>query len=294
MATQARGLQAFRTYLEMIKFEHSVFALPFAMVGMVWASVWEGDKGWPGLPVFLLIVLCMVSARAAAMAYNRIVDRDIDAINPRTKGRAIPAGLLTLRQSSLFFYASCVVFFVGAALLNTLTLVLSPIALFTVLFYSHTKRFTPLSHFVLGASLGISPAAAWAAVSGSLAWPVLFVSLGVLFWTAGFDIIYSLQDEEFDRANDLRSLPAAIGKKEALATSRVCHGLAVAFLGLSCWLIGAGPWAWVGVLVAATALAYEQSLVRPDDLSRVDLAFFTLNGFVSLGFFVFVLVDVVL
>jgi 4-hydroxybenzoate polyprenyltransferase len=290
MATAVKGFQAFRTYLEMIKFEHSVFALPFAMVGMVWAA----PGGWPGWRVFLLIVLCMVSARSAAMAYNRIADRDIDAVNPRTKTRAIPAGLLTLRQSSVFFYASCVVFFVGAFLLNALTLALSPVALFTILFYSRTKRFTPLSHFVLGLSLGISPAAAWAAVNGTLDWAVLPVCLAVVLWTSGFDVIYSLQDEEFDRENGLRSLPQQLGKAKALTVSRACHVTAVVMLALAVYAVGAGLFAWIGVGFAAALLAYEQSLVRPEDLSRVNLAFFTLNGFVSLGFFAFVLVDVVM
>ncbi len=294
MATEVRGLRAFKTYLEMIKFEHSVFALPFAMVGMVWASVADGGTGWPGWRVFLLIVLCMVSARSAAMAFNRIADRDVDAVNPRTKMRALPAGILSLRHANLFFYASCIVFFVGAALLNGTTLALSPVALFTILFYSRTKRFTPYCHFVLGVSLGISPAAAWAAVTARLDWPVLLVSLGVLFWTAGFDIIYSLQDEEFDKANGLRSLPAEYGKGTALNVSRGCHAVAVVCLALACWVLGVGAFAWVGVLVAAAVLAYEQSLVKPNDLSRVDMAFFTLNGFVSLGFFVFVLLDVLL
>lgn len=294
MATAARGMRAFQTYLEMIKFEHSVFALPFAMVGMVWGSLQDGGTGWPGWRVFLLIVLCMVSARSAAMAYNRIADRDIDAINPRTQTRAIPAGLLTLRQSSVFFYASCAVFFVGAALLNRLTLVLSPVALFTILFYSRTKRFTPLSHFVLGLSLGVSPAAAWASVQGALSWNVVPVCMAVLLWTAGFDVIYSLQDEEFDRENGLRSLPQTIGKRRALAVSRACHVLAIIALCAGVALNSGGAFAWVGVAFAAVLLAYEQSLVRPDDLSRVNLAFFTLNGFVSIGFFIFVLMDVVL
>jgi 4-hydroxybenzoate polyprenyltransferase len=294
MATEVRGFQAFRAYLEMIKFEHSVFALPFAMVGMVWASVASGGTGWPGWEVFGLIVLCMVSARSAAMAYNRIADRDIDAMNPRTATRAIPAGLLSLRQSSLFFFGSCVVFFVGAALLNTLTLALSPVALFVILFYSRTKRFTPLSHFVLGLSLGIAPAAAWASVTGRLDWVVLPMCLAVMFWTAGFDIIYSLQDEEFDREHGLRSLPQSVGGRAALAWSRVCHVLAVLLLGVACYLMGAGLSAWLGVAFAFALLAYEQSLVRVNDLSRVNLAFFTLNGFVSIGFFGFVLLDVLL
>lgn len=294
MATAVRGFRAFQTYLEMIKIEHSVFALPFAMVGMVWGSVDGGGTGWPGWRIFGLIVLCMVSARSAAMAYNRIADRDIDAINPRTKTRAIPSGLLTLRQSSLFFYASCIVFFVGAALLNTLTLVLSPVALFTILIYSRTKRFTHLSHFVLGLSLGIAPAAAWASVNGTLDWAVLPVCLAVLFWTAGFDVIYSLQDEEFDRDNGLRSLPQTVGKRKALAVSRMCHVCAIAFLSAAVWILGAGVASWVGVSFAAVLLVYEQSLVKAHDLSRVNLAFFTLNGFVSIGFFLFVLVDLMM
>jgi 4-hydroxybenzoate polyprenyltransferase len=234
----------------------------------------------------------MVSARSAAMAFNRIADRDIDSKNPRTNMRAIPAGLLTLRQSSVFFCSSCAVFFIGAYFLNTLTLALSPVALFTVLFYSRTKRFTPLSHFVLGASLGISPAAAWAAVNGTLEWAVLPVCLAVLLWTAGFDIIYSLQDEDFDRAHDLRSLPETLGKARALLLSRSCHLMAVAMLSLASWILSVGPLAWIGVVLVALLLVYEQSLVRADDLSKVNLAFFTLNGFVSMGYFLFVLLDV--
>lgn len=294
MATAARGLQAFRTYLEMIKFEHSVFALPFAMVGMVWGSLAHSGAAWPGWWVFLWIVVCMVSARAAAMAYNRIADRDVDAANPRTAMRALPSGLLSLRHANLFFYGSCAVFFVGAYLLNWLTFALAPVALFTILFYSHTKRFTPLSHFVLGLSLGISPAAAWAAVTGRLDWAVFPISLAVLFWTAGFDVIYSLQDEEFDRSHGLRSLPVTVGRRRALACSRVCHLLSVASLGIGCFAVGAGIFAWFGVAFAACLLFYEQSLVRVEDLSRVNLAFFTLNGFVSIGFFAFVLLDVLL
>ncbi len=293
MATATRGLQAFRTYLEMIKFEHSVFALPFAMVGMLWASVDSGGSGWPGWLVFLLIVLCMVSARSAAMAFNRIADRDIDEINPRTKMRALPAGLLSMRHANLFFYGSCIVFFAGAALLNTLTFVLSPVALFTILFYSRTKRFTPLSHFVLGLSLGIAPAAAWASVTGRLEWVVLPVCLAVLFWTAGFDIIYSLQDEEFDSSHGLRSLPQTVGKPRALLVSRACHVLAVASLCVASQSFAVGPFTWIGVALVALILVYEQSLVKADDLSKVNLAFFTLNGFVSIGFFALVVLDVI-
>jgi 4-hydroxybenzoate polyprenyltransferase len=225
------------------------------------------------------------------MAYNRIADRDIDALNPRTRTRAIPAGLLRLSQVNLFFWGSCALFFVAAALLNPLALALSPVALFVVLFYSRTKRFTPLCHYVLGLSLGIAPAAAWIGATGSLHPAIGAITFAVLFWTAGFDIIYALQDDDFDRSHGLRSLPETLGRARALSVSRLSHVAAVAMLALGGVLVGAGVFWWVGVVFAAALLAYEQSLVRPDDLSRVNLAFFTLNGFVSLGVFVFALAD---
>lgn len=294
MATAARGFGALRVYFEMIKIEHSVFALPFAMLGMMWASRSIGANGWPGWRVFGLIVLAMVSCRSAAMAFNRIADREIDAKSPRTKTRALPSGLLQLRHADLFFFASCAIFFASAALLNNLTLILSPVALGLVLGYSYTKRFTPLSHFILGLSLGVAPAAAWIAVTGTLDWPILAITGAVTLWTAGFDIIYSLQDEEFDKENGLRSLPETIGKRRALRVSRICHALSLCLLILGGWLAGAGVLYFAGVALAAMLLAYEQSLVRPEDLSRVNLAFFTLNGFVSLGVFVFALMDLTL
>lgn len=291
MATAVRGFRALRVYLEMIKFEHSIFALPFAMIGMMWASRPTYNSAWPGGWIFGWIVVAMVSCRSAAMAFNRIADRDIDAVNPRTKMRALPAGLLSLRTANLYFYASCAIFFLAAALLNPLALALSPVALGVTLFYSVTKRFTPLCHFVLGLSLGIAPAAAWIATSGRLHPAILPVTAAVLLWTAGFDIIYSLQDEEFDREQGLRSLPQTIGKRNALAVSRLCHVAAVALLVAGGLLAGAGPAYFAGVALAAFLLAYEQSLVKPDDLSKVNLAFFTLNGFVSLAVFVFALID---
>ncbi|ARU40479.1 hypothetical protein CCB80_04720 [Armatimonadetes bacterium Uphvl-Ar1] len=291
MATQARGWTGFRVYLEMIKIEHSIFALPFAMVGMIWASVDAGLGLWPGWRIFGLIVVAMVSCRSAAMAWNRIADRDIDALNPRTKVRAIPAGLLSLRTANLYLYGSVLIFFGAAGLLNGLALALAPIALLVTLGYSMTKRFTPLCHFVLGLGLGIAPAAAWVAVRGSLDWKVVVLTGAVLFWTAGFDIIYSLQDEEFDSDQGLRSLPQTLGKTKALAVSRICHVMAIGFLAWGVWLLGGGIWGWAGVVFAAGLLAYEQSLVKPNDLSRVNLAFFTLNGFVSMGVFLFLLVD---
>ncbi len=287
----ASRLSAFRVYLEMIKVEHSIFALPFAMLGMMWASRSVGGTGWPGWATFGWIVVAMVSCRSAAMAFNRIADRAIDAENPRTRMRALPAGLLLLRQANLFLVASVAIFVLAAAMLNPLALALSPVALVVVLGYSLTKRFTPLSHFVLGLSLGVAPAAAWIAVTGTLAWPILAITLGVVFWTSGFDLIYSLQDEEIDREHGLRSLPETIGKPRALLVSRVCHVLAVASLAWGGLVVGAGPWFFVGCAFAAALLAYEQSLVKPDDLSRVNLAFFTLNGWVSVGVFGFGLAD---
>jgi 4-hydroxybenzoate polyprenyltransferase len=282
----ARGFKALKVYLEMIKFEHSIFVLPFAMIGMMW-----GAGGWPGWRTFLLIVVAMVSCRSAAMAFNRIADRDIDAVNPRTQMRAIPAGLLQLRQVNLFLFASCAIFFVAAWQLNPLSLMLSPVALVVVLGYSMTKRFTVLCHFVLGFSMGIGPAAAWIATTGRLAPPILPIAAAVTFWGAGFDIIYSLQDEDFDREQHLRSLPETLGKRMSLAISRVCHLLSVCLLAYGGYLAGAGTVYFIGVAFAAALLVYEQSLVNPHDLSRVNMAFFTLNGFVSIGIFGFALAD---
>ena len=292
MATTARPVSPLRTYLEMIKFEHSVFALPFAMVGMMWGSLAHSATAWPGWKVFLLVVVAMVSCRSAAMAFNRIVDRDIDAVNPRTAVRALPAGLLSLRQANLFFLASCVVFVLAAVALNPLAGALSPVALVVTLGYSFTKRFTWLCHFVLGLSLGIAPAAAWIASTGALSWPILPMVAGVACWTAGFDLIYAMQDDDFDRDHGLQAMPARFGRRAALSTSRILHVLAIGFLAWSVVLVGGGVAAWVGVVFAAGMLAYEQSIVHPHDISRVNLAFFTLNGFVSIGFFFAVLVDV--
>jgi len=289
MAIALRGWRSFRTYLEMIKIEHSIFALPFAMIGMMW-----GANGWPGWRTFVWILAAMVSCRSAAMAFNRIVDRHIDALNERTKNRALPAGTLRLGHAMLFFLASVAVFLLSAFMLNRLAFLLSPVALLVTLGYSTTKRYTPLCHFVLGASLGIAPAAAWIASTGSLDLAIGPVFLAVTLWTAGFDIIYALQDVEFDRSQRLRSLPETIGVARALTVSRICHLLAVACLVWGGAWVGAGGLYYVGVGIAGLLLAYEQSLVKPDDLSRVNLAFFTLNGFVSIGVFAFALADFLL
>jgi 4-hydroxybenzoate polyprenyltransferase len=282
-----RGLKAVGTFLEMVKFEHSIFALPYAMLGMIWAS----SFGWPGWRVFVLILMAMVSCRTAAMAFNRLADRDIDAQNDRTKVRAIPAGLLSVSQVTLYFYLSVAIFLVAAALLNRVTLMLSPLALFVTVFYSRTKRFTWLCHFWLGLSLGIAPSAAWLGVQGKLALLPILLSFAVMFWTAGFDIIYALQDEDFDRDNGLFSVPARFGKVTALVISRVSHSASLLFLIAAFLVAQVGVIGWLGVVFAGVMLAYEQSLVKPHDLSKVNLAFFTLNGFISVGVFFFALID---
>jgi 4-hydroxybenzoate polyprenyltransferase len=278
---------ATRNYLEMIKIEHSIFALPFAMIGMVYAA-----GGWPGWRVLLLILLAMVSARSAAMAFNRIVDRNIDAQNPRTAGRHLPSGRLTVRSSMAFFVASCVLYFTAAILLNPLAMMLSPIPLIIMLGYSYTKRFTWLCHIVLGLSLGIAPAGAWVAVTGSFDWSPSLWILAVMCWTAGFDILYSLQDDEFDREHGLKSIPARFGRIVAIRTSRLLHVCAIIFMVCAGIAVGAGLFYFAGCVLAAALLTYEQTLVKPDDLRRIDMAFFTLNGYVSMGVFAFALIDV--
>jgi 4-hydroxybenzoate polyprenyltransferase len=281
-----------RTTLEMIKFEHSVFALPFALTGMLLAVREEGFSrrdlgsrlGW--------IILAMVGARSAAMAFNRIVDAAIDARNPRTKMRAIPAGLLSKAFTWGFVAVASGVFFLAAAQLNSLCLKLAPVALAVVFFYSYTKRFTALSHLVLGLALGIAPAAAWIAVRGRLDWPILLLTAAVMLWVAGFDIIYACQDHDFDRTEGLHSLPARLGIARALWVARFLH---VVMVGLLVWLSGAlalGPFSIAGIAVVTVLLSWEHSLVKPHDLSRVNAAFFTVNGCVSVLFFLFWTADV--
>jgi 4-hydroxybenzoate polyprenyltransferase len=280
--------------LEMIKFEHSIFALPFALTGALLA--WR-SQGFPieGLASRIAwIIVAMVAARSAAMAFNRVLDASIDARNPRTRMRHIPAGLLSRRFAWGFTAGSSALLVSAAAMLNPLCLALSPVALAIVLFYSWTKRFTAASHLVLGLSLGIAPAAAWIAMTGALAPPILWLTAAVLLWTAGFDIIYSCQDVDFDRAAGLHSLPARLGPARALVFARVFHALMVGCLALLAAELGLGMVAAVGIGIVAGLLLYEHRLVRADDLSRVDAAFFTLNGWVSVLFFGFWTVDVLI
>jgi 4-hydroxybenzoate polyprenyltransferase len=289
VATTMRGWCALRTYLEMIKFEHSIFALPFAMLGMMWAT-----DGWPGGATIGWIILAMVSCRSAAMAYNRIADREIDAKNPRTAKRAIPAGLIRLGQANLFLFISCALFFLASAMLNRLTLILSPVALGVTLIYSQTKRWTPLCHFVLGLCLGIAPAAAWIGVTGKLAPTALLLVAGVMCWTAGFDIIYSCQDYEFDLREGLFSLPKRFGIGGALWIARALHAAMILCLAALVMSFHLGVLALAGVAAVVLLLLYEHRLVKAHDLSRVDAAFFTVNGYVSVLFFLFFASDIFL
>ncbi|HJR06668.1 MAG TPA: UbiA-like polyprenyltransferase [Pyrinomonadaceae bacterium] len=269
--------QSIRTTLEMIKIEHTLFALPFALLGAVLAA-----RGLPSAWQLLWITLAMVGARSAAMAFNRIADHEFDAANPRTRTRAIPAGLLSLRFAWAFTLFSAALFFVAAAMLNRLTLLLAPVALASVLFYSYTKRFTSLSHLVLGWCLSIAPTGAWIAVSGSLTSPVpLLLSLVVLLWTAGFDVLYACQDFDFDRAAGLRSIPARVGIRRALWIARLLHAGAFAALVALYLTATPGALALFGVAATGALLVYQHSLVRADDLSRLNAAFFTTNAFVS-------------
>ncbi|MBA3441830.1 MAG: UbiA family prenyltransferase [Pyrinomonadaceae bacterium] len=278
MTSVARDL---RTTLTMIKIEHTLFALPFAFLGAVLAA-----HGLPTMRQMLWITVAMVGARSAAMAFNRIVDREFDRRNPRTRTRAIPAGLLSLRFAWTFTLFSALIFFLAAWMLNSLTFALAPIALASVLLYSYTKRFTSLSHIVLGWSLSIAPTGAWIAVRGALDSPVpLLLSLLVLLWTAGFDVLYACQDYEFDLSTNLRSLPARFGIGRALWMSRALHAGAFAALLALYFLTALGPLALIGVIATGALLIYQHTLVRADNLGRLNAAFFTTNAFVSVILF---------
>ncbi|HLI86211.1 MAG TPA: UbiA-like polyprenyltransferase [Bryobacteraceae bacterium] len=283
-----------RLTLEMIKFEHSIFALPFALTGALLA-VREGGGHWAAAAWKLVwICLAMVGARSAAMAFNRLVDAEIDSRNPRTRMRHLPTGLLSRGFTWMFVVASCVVFLAAAAALNSLCLRLAPVALAIVFFYSFTKRFTSSSHLVLGFSLGIAPAAAWIAIRGSLDPRILWLTAAVTFWTAGFDIIYSCQDYEFDGREGLFSLPRRLGLAGALLVARGLHLLMVLCLLALVRDLHLGPLALAGVAAIVALLIYEHSLVKPHDFSRVNAAFFTMNGYVSVLFFLFWAADILL
>jgi 4-hydroxybenzoate polyprenyltransferase len=291
LAAPAGALRAFsnrtRILLEMIKFEHTIFSTPFALAAAVVAA-----NGMPHWRALVWIVVALVGARSAAMAFNRIVDSKLDALNPRTKMRAIPTGQVSIGQAIVFAIVASALLVLAAWQLNPLALELSPLALLIVFGYSFTKRFTIWSHLFLGFALGIAPMGAWVAVRGMLEPAPFLLGAAVVFWLFGFDILYALQDAEFDRTVGLFSIPARLGNARALVFSRVGHAI------MLCLMIAFGFAAqlhWIyalGVAMVAALIVYEQSLVKPTDLSRLDFAFFNLNGYVGIGYFLFTLADV--
>jgi 4-hydroxybenzoate polyprenyltransferase len=276
-------LRNVRTTLEMIKWEHSIFALPFALCGAMLAA-----SGWPAWSKVFWIVVCMITARSAAMAFNRWADARLDAENPRTASRALPAGMLSRSFVAGFTVVMSAAFVLAASRLNRMTLLLSPLALAVLLLYSYTKRFTRWSHLVLGLSLGIAPAAAWIAIRGSLDPRIVVLTAAVLFWVGGFDVLYACQDMAHDRETGLKSIPETWGIKTAFWIARFMH---LVMLGLLCWLLQLfelNAIAWVGVAAVAILLLYEHLIVSPTDLRRLNAAFFTMNGIISMVFFFFV------
>jgi 4-hydroxybenzoate polyprenyltransferase len=282
-------LRNLRVTLEMIKWEHSIFALPFALCGAMLAA-----EGWPTAHQVAWIIVAMVAARSAAMAFNRLADASIDAANPRTSTRALPAGQLTPAFVATFVVISSAVFIAAAAELNRLALWLSPLALAVLLLYSYTKRFTRWSHLVLGFALGIAPSGAWIAVRGSLDPRILLLTAAVTFWVAGFDVLYACQDFDFDRSSGLHSIPRYLGISRALWVARAFHVIMLLLLAALLAAFGMGKVAIAGVAVVAVLLAYEHSLVSAGDLTKLNAAFFTMNGVISVVFFVFVAGDLAL
>jgi len=299
-----------KNYLSLIKFSHTIFAMPFALIGFfvglnfygILTEPTEDYKRIEGLLdlfisgekafiIFLLVIVCMVTARSAAMAFNRYLDRQFDAKNPRTAIREIPAGIIGANGALRFTIINCILFIVATWFINPLCFALSPVALFVILFYSYTKRFTPLCHLVLGLGLSLAPIGAYLAVTGQFALlPILF-SFTVLFWVSGFDIIFALQDEAFDRSQNLYSIPVALGTAKALQVSRLLHFLSAACVTAAGFLGNFGWLYWIGVAGFISMLIYQHSIVKPTDLSRVNIAFMTANGIASVVFAVFVIAD---
>jgi 4-hydroxybenzoate polyprenyltransferase len=282
-------LRSTRVTLEMIKWEHSIFALPFALTGAVLAA-----GGWPRLIVLGWILVCMVSARSAAMAFNRLVDARIDAANPRTAMRAIPAGQLSAGFVAAFTVVAAAIFVFAAAMLNRLTLELAPVALLVVLGYSYMKRVTRWSHLVLGLALGIAPSAAWIAVRGSYDPRMLLLTGIVILWVGGFDVLYACQDFDYDRKVGLFSVPAAFGLEGAFWLARAMHLGVLVLIYFLLRAFALGPIALAGMSVVALLLAYEHSIISPKDLRRMNAAFFTLNGIISVVFFIAVAADILI
>lgn len=276
--------------MSLVLFTHSIFALPFAIIGFFLAITTTAFSfEWK---LFVLMLVCMVTARNAAMAFNRYLDRDIDALNARTAVRDIPAGRISPTQALVFTIVNCIVFIAATYFINPMCLVLSPIALFVVLFYSYMKRISPLCHLVLGLGLGLAPVGAYLAVTGEFNIVPVFYGLAVLTWVSGFDIIYALQDEDFDREHNLNSIPANLGGVKALKISVLLHVLSFVFVVLPVFYIQVGIFYYIGVLLYGGLLVYQHRIVSPTDLSKVDRAFMTTNGIASVVFAVFFLLDV--
>lgn len=277
-----------KNYLSLIKFSHTIFAMPFAIVGFFLAIKSGGTFSWQKL---ILVVLCMVFARSAAMAFNRYIDRTFDAQNPRTKIREIPAGIISEKSAFFFVLLNCGLFIICTFFINSICFYLSPIALAVILGYSYTKRFTAFCHLVLGLGLSLAPIGAFLAVKGQFELMPILLSFTVLFWVSGFDIIYALQDEEFDRSLKLNSIPVKLGKKGALNFARVLHIFSFSFL-LAFAFYGRFDWPfWIGFIVYSGMLVYQHKLVKPNDLSKVNLAFMTTNGIASVVFALFYLLN---
>ncbi|MBN1108847.1 MAG: UbiA family prenyltransferase [Bacteroidales bacterium] len=282
-------IRSVKNYLALVKFSHTVFAMPFALIGFSVAVLADGYSF--SIRLFLLVILCMVFARNAAMGFNRYADRKFDAMNPRTKQREIPGGTISSRAALLFVLINAALFITTAGFINKLTLFLSPVALIIILGYSLTKRFTALCHFILGLGLSLAPAGAYISVTGSFAVVPLIYSAIVLTWVSGFDIIYALQDDEFDSENKLYSLPSATGRKKALIISSAVHALTILLVVPAGCLGEGGVLFWAGALIFVALLVYQHKIVKHDDLSRVNIAFGTTNGVASIFFALFVILD---
>lgn len=274
-------------YSRLVKFEHTIFALPFALTGFFFAV--RQDSSNLSIKLLILVLLCMVFARNAAMGFNRFLDREFDKLNPRTAFREIPAGILEPKSVLLFVILNALFFIATTWFINSLCFYLSPIALFVILFYSYTKRFTPLCHFVLSLGLAIAPMGAYLAVAGQFDWLPLMLSLVVFFWVSGFDIIYALQDEDFDKDLNLKSIPSILGKKRALQLAKLIHLCSAIFVVVVAVLTPANWLHIIGAVSFIGLLAYQHTLVKPDDLSRVNLAFFTTNGIASVIYGLFII-----
>ena len=285
-------LRTVRDYFSLVKFSHTVFAMPFALIGFSLAV--SGPEFEFSLRLLLLVILCMIFARNTAMGFNRLADKNFDALNPRTSEREIPAGVISGRAAAVFVIINAILFITTTGFINRLTLFLSPIALLIIISYSLTKRFTSLCHFVLGLGLSLAPIGAYISVTGTFSVLPLIYSFIVLTWVSGFDIIYALQDDEFDKSNKLHSLPSATGRKKALAISIFVH-LITFILVLTAGIYGKGGFLfWTGTIIFTFLLIYQHSIVRHDDLSRVTMAFATTNGIGSIVFAIFVILDLIL